>query len=602
MFRCIAKIVNPHFLIRFLLVTLTTLLLTFLGSGEKFAMAGTATLTWTAPTTNVDGTPLTDLAGYKVYFGTTSKIYSSTVNAGLNVGSPPSYVVNNLSTGIYYFAVTAYDTTGLESAYSNESSKSFIGPVISAISASNITISGATINWTTSISANSQVEYGTTTAYGTLTTLDATLVTGHSQILSGLLAGTIYHFRVRSADGSGALSVSGDNTFTTASNPGPVISAVTAGNITASGAAISWTTNVSANSQVESGTTTSYGSSSTLDATLVTGHSQTLSGLQAGTTYHFRVRSADGTGSMSVSGDNTFTTTLNVGPVISAITATNITTSGATINWTTSISANSQVESGTTTAYGSLTTLDATLVTGHSQILSGLLAGTIYHFRVRSADGSGALSVSGDNTFTTTNPPPVISAITATNIGASSVTINWTTNVLANSQVESGTTTAYGSLSTLSATLVTGHSQTLSSLLAGTAYHFRVRSADGTGALSISGDNTFTTTLNTGPVISAITSASISNTGTTITWTTNISSTSQVEYGTTTAYGSSTSLDATLVTGHNLTFGGLRSGTIYHFRVDSADGLGNRSISSDYTFTTTGPTRPAAPALHSQKK
>ncbi|HXN05662.1 MAG TPA: fibronectin type III domain-containing protein, partial [Nitrospiria bacterium] len=339
-----------------------------------------------------------------------------------------------------------------------------------------------------------------------------------------------------------------------------------------------------------------------LDATLVTGHSQILSGLLAGTTYHFRVRSADGSGALSVSGDNTFTTTSNPGPVISAIAASNITTSVATINWTTNVSANSQVEYGTTTAYGSLTTLDATLVTGHSQILSGLLAGTIYHFRVRSADGSGALSVSGDNTFTTTNPPPVISAITATNIGASSVTINWTTNVLANSQVESGTTTAYGSLSTLSATLVTGHSQTLSSLLAGTAYHFRVRSADGTGALSISGDNTFTTTLNTGPVISAITSASISNTGTTITWTTNISSTSQVEYGTTTAYGSSTSLDATLVTGHNLTFGGLRSGTIYHFRVDSADGLGNRSISSDYTFTTTGPTRPAAPALHSQKK
>src|ERR1700693_3523611 len=68
MFRCIAKIVNPHFLIRFLLVTLTTLLLTFLGSGEKFAMAGTATLTWTAPTTNVDGTPLTDLTGYRIYF------------------------------------------------------------------------------------------------------------------------------------------------------------------------------------------------------------------------------------------------------------------------------------------------------------------------------------------------------------------------------------------------------------------------------------------------------------------------------------------------------------------------------------------------------
>lgn len=77
-------------------------------------------LTWTAPTTNVDGTSLTNLAGYKVYYGTASGNYATSVD----VGNVTTYTVTGLSSGTtYYFAVTAYNTNSGESGFSNEVSK-----------------------------------------------------------------------------------------------------------------------------------------------------------------------------------------------------------------------------------------------------------------------------------------------------------------------------------------------------------------------------------------------------------------------------------------------------------------------------------------------
>ena len=74
-------------------------------------------LIWDAPTTNADGTPLTDLAGYKVYFGTASRSYG----APINIGNVTTYTVTGLTPGItYYFAATAYDTSNNESDFSNE--------------------------------------------------------------------------------------------------------------------------------------------------------------------------------------------------------------------------------------------------------------------------------------------------------------------------------------------------------------------------------------------------------------------------------------------------------------------------------------------------
>jgi hypothetical protein len=93
----------------------------------------------------------------------------------------------------------------------------------------------------------------------------------------------------------------------TVSNP-PVITSVTAGAITSSGATITWTTNQASDSQVAYGTSSTYGSTSALNSTLVTSHSVILSGLAASTTYHYQVLSRDAQGLLASSRDFTFTT------------------------------------------------------------------------------------------------------------------------------------------------------------------------------------------------------------------------------------------------------------------------------------------------------
>jgi hypothetical protein len=74
-------------------------------------------LNWVAPTENVDGSPLTDLAGYRVYYGTSSRSYANSVP----VSSPGASSVSiTAPSGDYYVAMTALDAEGNESAYSNE--------------------------------------------------------------------------------------------------------------------------------------------------------------------------------------------------------------------------------------------------------------------------------------------------------------------------------------------------------------------------------------------------------------------------------------------------------------------------------------------------
>lgn len=77
----------------------------------------TTTLTWTAPTANDDGSTLTDLAGYKIYWGTKPGVYTNSVT--LNNPGLTSYVVDNLSPGTYEFVATSINSTGTESIYSN---------------------------------------------------------------------------------------------------------------------------------------------------------------------------------------------------------------------------------------------------------------------------------------------------------------------------------------------------------------------------------------------------------------------------------------------------------------------------------------------------
>jgi hypothetical protein len=95
------------------------------GCGETISVDGIDTggggpeslmLSWAPPTTNEDGSPLEDLAGYKLYYGTQSRNYSQMVT----VGSYTTAEIDGLYPGTYYLAVTAYDIYGNESDFSRE--------------------------------------------------------------------------------------------------------------------------------------------------------------------------------------------------------------------------------------------------------------------------------------------------------------------------------------------------------------------------------------------------------------------------------------------------------------------------------------------------
>ena len=82
---------------------------------------GSATVAWDIPTTNADGSDLTDLAGFYVHYGQASQTYSDTVV--INDDTATSAVINDLAAGSWFFVVTAFDQAGNESAPSTEVSK-----------------------------------------------------------------------------------------------------------------------------------------------------------------------------------------------------------------------------------------------------------------------------------------------------------------------------------------------------------------------------------------------------------------------------------------------------------------------------------------------
>lgn len=285
-------------------------------------------------------------------------------------------------------------------------------------------------------------------------------------------------------------------------------------------------------------------------------------------------------------------------PLIFGVIATSTTASTSLISWTTNEAADSQVEYGIATTYGQSTSLNLSLITSHSVILSNLTAGKLYHCRVKSKDSAGNLAVSQDLTFSTAKAaeadttPPVISALSASSITTTSATISFTTNEPATAITfyhPSGRVYLWNGLTT-------SFSQALPNLTPNTAYRYYALVKDAVGNTGISSKLTFTTLANvpapgttggdtTAPAISNVVGVA-GNKAMGIAWTTDEPGDSQVEYGLTTAYGSSTPLNSTLSVHHFVSVNGLQRLTTYNFRVRSKDRSGNLAISKNYAILT----------------
>ncbi|MBM4444309.1 MAG: hypothetical protein FJ020_03260 [Chloroflexi bacterium] len=200
-----------------------------------------------------------------------------------------------------------------------------VAPEIADITTQDLTATSVVIAWTTNEPATSRVDHGLTDQYGRSTTTGSGRAVSHEVGLMGLVPATTYHYRVYSEDAAGNGTFSADRTFGTPDIDAPLITGVAAGAITGVGATITWTTSEPATSQVDYGLTDQYGQATAVNTNLVTSHSVSLTGLTAGSTYHYRVRSKDALNHEGFSDDHTFTTSsagyLVISPATASITA-----------------------------------------------------------------------------------------------------------------------------------------------------------------------------------------------------------------------------------------------------------------------------------------
>ncbi len=330
-----------------------------------------------------------------------------------------------LSSTPYHYSVTAADASGNKGESGDKtfttkaSTECGSPPVISnpSVSATDTT---ATFTWKTDKAANSQVCLKTSTVSEFCSTLDKALVTEHSVAVSGLSGGITYTYSLKSSDVNGTSATSFQSTFTTTSDTAPPnITNILLKNVTDRSATVTWETDEDATSQVEYGTSASYGSKEPSadpdpsSVTLTKAHQITLTGLSANGTYFFKVKSKDKAGNAAEkAGDSSFTTSTECtkSPVISGVSAENITSSSAAVIWQTDEPATAKVEYSTDTSYGN-SKEGSSNATSHTVPLTGLSVGTTYNYRVRSVGICGTtLEATSTGKFSTKSSSEVTTA------------------------------------------------------------------------------------------------------------------------------------------------------------------------------------------------
>jgi hypothetical protein len=323
---------------------------------------------------------------------------------------------------------------------------------VTAVQVSNVVANSAVITWQTNNLADSRVDYGLTTSYGS-SLVDSGSVTSHSLTLSGLTSSTTYHFQVTSVDGFGQRASSTDATFTTA----------------AAGV------NLMTNAGFESGSSSWYlAPQAAIDTNPADAHTG-IGSLQLLATGPWQ-----GTWqAVAVTAGQAYTIS---GWERSAISGGYVTVASYNANWVLLGTNTDLIFPGT----GSWTSMSTTYVAP---------AGAAWvEIGVRSSR-SGTFWF--DDLSLSSGPPPPppalqVTAVQVSNVAVNSAVITWQTNNLADSRVDYGLTTSYGS-SLVNSGSVTSHSLTLSGLTSSTTYHFQVTSVDGFGQRASSTDATFTT-------------------------------------------------------------------------------------------------------------
>ncbi len=570
---------------------------------------------------NVIPVPTAGFRRYNVYRSVDSGPYSllTTVSDRL-----VNYIADTglQLSSVYSYKVTAEDTNGDISFYSaaqsitpdgNDANNATL-PILSAVTSSGVTTTGATITWTSDALSNSTVYYAAATSYPGTDKANysasagiPSMVTSHSVTLSHLSPGAQYYFLVESADVSGNTGTSTDAAYTFTTAGGPSISAVASSDVTDTAATITWTTSTNADSSVISSPNADLSSPATTGSTtLETSHHVTLTGLVPSSTYYYYVKSVDSGGNVAEdknvvssiptyfsfnTGVSTATTsiitviqTVFVGgggggitdnrdltkPVITGLKIDQIGSNSASISFTTSKVTNESAAYGTSTSYGNVTAIPDLYRTTHKVVMTGLSPSTLYHFKAVAADIYKNEGTSEDTTFTTkAGSAPIDESVVDTTTPLSSDELAITEKVKTASY-----SFASKILEALSAdkNLANVSDAALTTLVSNLATQF-------VSSPTISGTDI---SVDTGPKTAVLQ------------WVTDKNSNSLVGYAKTSEYDPKKENPYSITAGapddsattHKVELDNLDPDTTYHYQLRSQGVVGPASFSADRTFTT----------------
>lgn len=509
------------------------------------------------------------------------------------------------------------DGTGAAGAYEYYATSTLLTPTFSGITPTAAIASSSISSIGGSYGSNVTTDgfaWGTDTTYslGTTTTTGSFGVSDFNNASTTLTCNTTYHIRAYAVN-LGGTAYSSDGSFTTSScaNP-PTLLTPTFSSITSTGATASSSISATggANATVEGfawgtnamysiGTTTSGGPFGVSD------FSNASTTLSPGTIYHVRAY-ATNVGGTGYSSDGSFTT-LTVAPTVTSTSAGSITSTGAQlVGNVTATGGTNIIQSGF--AYGTANNLETVIatttlgsqsgVTAFNQTISGLTRNTQYYWRAYAVNSAGT-GYGTIQTFTTSVLVPTLTTSAASSVSTTTAAINASiTDTGGADSTQSGF--AYGTandLETVIATTTLGvqaglasFSSSLSNLTQNITYYFRpyaVNSA-GTGYGTI---QSFTTLQTTVPTVTTQVPTSITATGATgngtITATGNENAISRgMVYGTTVAYGATTTSSGDFGTGaFTSSITSLTCNTAYHIAAYATNPI-NTAYGADAVFTT----------------
>ena len=439
--------------------------------------------------------------------------------------------------------------------------------------------------------------------------LEKAFNTNHTITLTQLLPKTNYDYKVTCTDEGSTVVTSDEHHFVTAEKgltqseadansdtAAPSISGIVLSNVTSESATVTWNTDEKANSsltyEANGSTFSMMAGDSSVNADknkFTTSHSVIITGIIPATKYLFTVLSYDLAGNIGQSSQSNFTT--KAPSDLSSIKVVSTALGQATVTWSTSNATTSTVEYGLTTAYGQ-SKQDSANVKEHSINLADLTPGSTYHFRVMGEDSDKNIFASSDITFQP-KAPPKISGFNINSITEHGATISFITSVPTDALITFTDNANQENSGVQGNPVITAkHEIKLKELASGETFGINIKVGDEDGNESEETFEGFTTTKDENPpkIDMVKTDTALTQNDKVqaiISWTTDEIASGKIIYKEGKAGDEKTfNVNDQASFSHVGVITSFKPGTVYYFKVKSADIVGNDATSTDFAVLT----------------